>query len=250
MVLASRHVARQVKLSVRWLITSREFANYTYDLTDRNKDQLAWFIAGVADIDVDQVWAYFREVEDNQELRAYMRARLLESHRDREFDETPYYGRRIGWYALIRATRPRVVVETGTEKGLGSLIIAEALRANEYGHLHTVDIEESSGLLIGPEYGQFVSRVHSDSLRALADIKDVDLFIHDSDHSAAHERNEFIAIAPNLTGSAIVLSDNSHATSELSAWSSVEARRFLYFSEEPLDHWYRGAGIGVSLPNP
>jgi len=44
-----------------------------------------------------------------------------------------------------------------------------------------------------------------------------------------------------------VLSDNSHATTELAKWSLRQGRRFMYFAEEPLDHWYPGAGIGVSM---
>ena len=53
----------------------------------------------------------------------------------------------------MRATKPKIVVETGTEKGLGSLVLAEALIKNESGRLITIDMEPSSGLLIGPEYG-------------------------------------------------------------------------------------------------
>ena len=37
------------------------------------------------------------------------------------------YGRRLGWYALVRALKPRTVVETGADKGLGSCVLA-ALR--------------------------------------------------------------------------------------------------------------------------
>jgi hypothetical protein len=245
--IASRHAAQQVALSVRWLFGSREFANFTYDLTDQNKDQLAWFVSSISGTPVEEIRSYFGELENNTELQTYLRARLRETRRHREFDDTPFYGRRIGWYALVRATQPLVVVETGTEKGLGSLVIAEALKANGRGHLHTIDIEESSGLLIGPEYQSFVTRVHSDSVLALPDIENVDVFLHDSDHSAEHERNEYIAVAANLTESAIVLSDNSHATSELSEWSSDQGRRFYYFAEKPKNHWYPGAGIGVSV---
>jgi predicted O-methyltransferase YrrM len=42
-------------------------------------------------------------------------------------------------YSLIRATKPEVVVETGTNKGFSGLMIADALRANGRGHLHTID---------------------------------------------------------------------------------------------------------------
>ena len=86
---------------------------------------------------------------------------------------------------------PSVVVETGTEKGLGSLILAEALRKNRSGRLITIDMEPSSGLLIGDEYGGIIERVINDSLLAISKIDQIDIFIHDSDHSAEHEAREF-----------------------------------------------------------
>jgi len=44
-----------------------------------------------------------------------------------------------------------------------------------------------------------------------------------------------------------VLSDNSHSTDALAKWSRATGRDFLFFQERPEHHWYRGAGIGVSL---
>lgn len=41
--------------------------------------------------------------------------------------------------ALVRAHRPEVVVETGTYRGHGTLYMADALRRNGRGHLHTAD---------------------------------------------------------------------------------------------------------------
>jgi predicted O-methyltransferase YrrM len=142
---------------------------------------------------------------------------------------------------------PSVVVETGTEKGLGSLVLAEALRKNRSGRLITIDMEPSSGLLIGDEYGGIIERVINDSLLAISNIDQIDIFIHDSDHSAEHEAREFEILQSRLTSDGIVISDNSHVTTELAKWSLQHGRRFMYFSEEPLNHWYPGAGIGVSV---
>lgn len=143
--------------------------------------------------------------------------------------------------------KPQLVVETGTEKGLGSLVLAEALIQNGSGRLITVDMEPSSGLLIGAKYDGVIQRVIDDSLVAISQIDQIDLFIHDSDHSAEHEAQEFELLQSRLSVNGIVLSDNSHATTELAKWSLRQGRRFMYFAEEPLDHWYPGAGIGVSM---
>jgi hypothetical protein len=157
------------------------------------------------------------------------------------------FGRRIGWYAFIRANKPEHVVETGTDKGLGSVVIAAALLRNGAGRLTTIDNNPLSGYLISGQYATVTDRVIDDSLAALAALDRVDLFLHDSDHSAEHERREFEAIAPALTDRALVLSDNAHNTQELSRWAELTGRQYTFFDERPLKHWYPGCGIGVAF---
>jgi hypothetical protein len=94
--------------------------------------------------------------------------------------------------------------------------------------------------------GGVIERVIDDSLQAILKINQIDLFIHDSDHSAEHETREFELVKTRLSDDGIVLSDNSHVTKELANWSLQNGRKFMYFAEEPLNHWYPGAGIGVS----
>jgi cephalosporin hydroxylase len=246
MMLILRHLWNFTKLSVRWLLRSKEFANFTYDLTEQNKAYLAHFVANISGISVNDANLYMREIEDNVQVRDYVWARLKSHRRGNEIDDRAFYGRRVGWYVLIRAHKPQIVVETGTEKGLGSLVIAEALRKNGKGKLVTIDMEPSSGLLIGPEYSGTIERMIGDSLECLLAIDTIDFFIHDSDHSAEHELAELNAVLPRLSADAIVLSDNSHVTNELQKWALLNERRFAYFAENPLNHWYNGAGIGVS----
>lgn len=242
-----RHLARNFKKSIYWLFKSKEFANFTYDLTPANKDYLAWFIANVCSVSIGEIRGYFDELESNTHLDEYISAGLRAHHRGNEIDRQAFFGRRIGWYAIVRTTKPLVVVETGTEKGLGSLVLAEALLKNGSGRLITIDMEPSAGLLIGAEYEGVIERMIDDSLLAISKIDQIDLFIHDSDHSAEHEAREFAILQSRLTVDGIVLSDNSHATTELANWSLRHGRRFMYFAEEPLNHWYPGAGIGVSM---
>ena len=45
-----------------------------------------------------------------------------------------------------------------------------------------------------------------------------------------------------------MIGDNSHVTNKLAEWSVENGRKFLFFSEKPQEHWYPGAGIGVSFP--
>src|SRR6478735_9267304 len=235
--LVARHDARVVGRSLRWLATSREHTNFTYELAAHNVDQLAWFVADVAGIEHADAARYVEEIRTDDELRDAIAGRLRSSERRGLTDPVPRYARRVGWYAFVRALRPEFVVETGTDKGLGTLGVV------------TVDSNAAAGSLICGPYDAYVERRTGASLQVLADLGEgVDLFLHDSDHSAAHEAAELLAIEPHLAPGALVLSDNAHVTNELSSWSEARGRRFLYFGEQPEAHWYPGAGIGASVP--
>src|SRR6266446_10867828 len=81
-------------------------------------------------------------------------------------------------------------------------------------------------------------------------LSDIDLFINDSDHSAEYEYKEYLTVADKLTPSAVILGDNSHVSDSLRRFSEMRHRRFLFFQEKPKEHWYPGAGIGISYLGP
>ena len=242
-----RHLARNFKKSIPWLFRSKEFANFTYDLTAANKEYLAWFVAEICCISVKEGHGYFHVPETNSQPDACIKTGLANHRRANELYGKAFSSRRNGWNAIFRGKKPSVVVGTGTEKALGPLVLAEALLKNGLGHLTTVDMETTSGLLIGKEYGGVIKRAIDDSLSAISRLDRIDLFIHDSDHSAEHEARDFDLLSTRLSYGGIVLSDNSHVTTELAEWSFRHSRRFIYFAEQPLNHWYPGAGIGVSM---
>jgi hypothetical protein len=247
--MVGRHNARMAAASVRWLVRSREHTNLTYNLTPLNREHLAWFVAFVANVPVARVRGYLDEIEGDTALQEHVRAGTEASARRGIADPEARYGRRVGWYAIVRALAPAHIVETGTDKGLGSCVLASALLRNGAGRLTTIDINPASGYLISPPYDAVVDRRVGDSLETLSGLDTpVDLFLHDSDHSPEYEAAEFAAVAPHLSDRAFVLSDNAHVTNELSTWAERNKRRFLFFDERPAAHWYTGDGIGVALP--
>lgn len=233
-------------VSTRWLFTSREHTNYTYDLTSLNRRHLTWFVANIARIDVRTARGYIEEVLSDDALRYHIADVTRASPRRWLADPSALLGRRIGWYALVRARRPQHVVETGTDKGLGSVVLAAALLRNGSGRLTTIDYNPASGYLISGPYATVVDRVVGDSVSTLASVRDVDLFLHDSDHSADYERREIETVAGALTADALVLSDNAELTDELARWAEQTGRRFAFFDERPANHWFGGVGIGVA----
>ena len=139
-------------------------------------------------------------------------------------------------------------METGTDKGLGSCVLASALMRNGSGRLTTLDVNPDSGYLIVGRYADAVDRVVGDSVSAIGTGNSpVDVFLHDSLHTYEHERAEFDAVENRLAGGAVVLTDNADVTDALLDWTSEHGRHFLYFAEKPEKHWFPGGGIGASF---
>ncbi|SCG72077.1 Methyltransferase domain-containing protein [Micromonospora echinaurantiaca] len=248
----ARHDAKVLRTSARWLLTSREHHNYTYDLTKLSRHHLAWFVSVVCDIPVKQVRAYLDEIESDDTLRQHIQQATAGAARRGLADKQVRYARRIGWYAIVRASRPTHVVETGVDKGLGSCVLAAALLRNaaegHTGRVTSLDINPEAGYLARTApWAEVVDLVIGDSIASIAALdRPVDLFLHDSDHSRAHERREFEAVESKLAPNALLLTDNVTATNVLAEHAERTGRRFLAYRETPANHWYPGDGIGVA----
>lgn len=249
--LVCRTLCPEIRSALVWLVRSREHTNLTYDLADTSRAYLACFIAQVGGISRPDADAYIREIEEDDELRGWLRTRINESPFRWITDPEPRYGRRIGWYALARALKPRLVIETGVDKGLGAVVLAAALLRNAAeghpGRYLGTDINPRAGFLLGDPYDRVCDVVLGDSAETLSAFEGhVDLFLHDSDHTPAYERSEYEAIAPRLSEGAVLLTDNAEVTTVLLEYAAETGRDFLYWREEPIEHWSRGGGIGAA----
>jgi len=198
------------------------------------------------------------------EIQSYInearKDKLLETHIIKETRRSPQssyadlrvsFGRRLGWYAFVRALRPKVIIETGIDKGLGSVLLCSALLRNKSdgfeGRYYGTDINPDAGYLLSAPYSEVGEVLYGDSIESLQKFNQIiDLFINDSDHSSEYEKKEYLTIKNKLAPTAYILGDNSHITDELATFSADAGRSFLFFKEEPYNHWYPGAGIGIS----
>jgi predicted O-methyltransferase YrrM len=194
---------------------------------------------------------YLNEIDNDEDMKGRIQSRIAESSMRHCYDPVFAVGRRMGWYAFVRILKPKVIIETGVDKGHGSVVLCAALIRNEGegfpGQYYGTDINPRAGYLLTDPYSRVGKILYGDSLQSLNKIAEIDVFINDSDHSAEYERREYEAILPKLRPGGIILGDNSHATSILAKFSEEHGRQFLFFREQPEDHWYPGAGIGISF---
>jgi predicted O-methyltransferase YrrM len=245
-------IFRQLGCFLRWAFVSKEYYNWTYDLTDLNKSYLASYVAVVTGHEVGIIESYINEIENDQELRNTLIERTIQSRDRHSCDVQPRYGKRLGWYALIRATKPRIIVETGVDRGLGTAVIAAALRRNDQdgfpGTVYATDIVPDCGHLLAEPYKKYCHLLIGDSVESLKKFdQPADIFLHDSCHTPEYEWAEFMAIEKQLQPEALVMSDNSLMTDKLREFARRRGLSFLYFQDQPKKHWWPGDGIGTAF---
>ena len=235
-----------------WGFHSREETNYTYDLSESSLFYLAHTISVVTHTDLATVQRYINEAREDTALKKTVIQAVQVSKFRFVSDARCEFGRRVGWYALARILKPRVIMETGVDKGHGAVLLCAALLKNRAegaaGLYYGTDINQEAGWLLRPPYSEVGTVLFGDSIQSLRAFPGkIDLFINDSDHSAEYEYREYRTVADKLTAGAVILGDNSHVTPMLAKFAAECGMEFLYFHEVPRDHWYPGAGIGIAF---
>ena len=249
--LVSAYLGPSVKRALFWAFKRTEDSNFYYDVTDRNMRHLNHFIAGASGVPFELAKSLSDEIQNSQEFSETVKRFKVDRPGLTSFSFAP--GRRIGWYQLVRITKPKVVLETGVHQGVGALTICLALERNAQeghpGRYIGTDINPKAGELISDLAFEFAEVKIGDSIESIESLDcEVDLYISDSDHTAGYEKLELLAVEKKLAKGGLVLSDNAHATDVLEEWSVERGRRFNFFRESPEGHWYPGAGIGMSTP--
>ncbi len=153
---------------LRWWVRARETTNLTYPITPLSRLQLAALTAQVTGATPERVLELFDELEQDGALRAHIVQLASAPERRHKSDPHMPYGRRLVWYALVRLLRPQQVVETGVEKGLGSVVICAALLRNRAeghpGQYIGTDINPRAGYLLAGPYAE-VGRIAADRSR-------------------------------------------------------------------------------------
>jgi len=249
---ASKYFNKKYWQILKWGFKSKEDTNYTFHLTKANLSYMIHAISVVTGKKYSEILYYIKEAEDDMELKNYITEAIQKSNYKKFADLEIRFGKRLGWYAFVRTMKPKIVIETGVDKGLGSVILCSAILKNRdegfEGQYFGTDINPSAGYLLDGKYKAAGQILYGDSIETLTKFKDtIDLFINDSDHSTEYEYQEYQTIKHLITDDSVILGDNSHCSDKLALFSIETNRNFLFFKEEPLNHWYPGAGIGISF---
>jgi predicted O-methyltransferase YrrM len=156
-------------------------------------------------------------------------------------------------YAVLRAIRPTVAVETGVANGFSTAFSLLALQANGEGHLHSIDLprevgreyeagtfyegEGRAGIPPGSEPGWLIpaalkerwtlilGRSQEELPPLLAGLGTIDSFMHDSEHSFDCMWFEFNTAWPHLRPGGVLLSDDVNSTEAFGRFAAQESRR-------------------------
>lgn len=244
-----------------WLKRASECRNpiilgqaFAYDL---QRFKLLKLAAGLSHAQSRQL---LREIEDDYEFIGEIRERLSKwsQYRPRALDFMMFPGsgsvflNEVTLYAVVRARRPQVMIETGGTPGKSTAFILRAMALNNTGHLYTIDLpppeitenkldEHDSWheqrpanlasnwavpdslrtrhtLLLG------TSREHLPSLpQALGH---TDIFFHDSDHSYENMMWEFETAFPALSPQGLLLSGDVLANTSFFEFCQDRRLRF------------------------
>jgi hypothetical protein len=168
-------------------------------------------------------------------------------------------------YALARLLRPEHIVEAGVSSGVSSAHFLAALRRNNRGRLHSIDLPtRQRGPTLAPGESMVALPPGHDSgwsvperLRERWDLRigpsqkllpplveevtSIGLFLHDDLHTPAHLTFELETIRPKLAPGAVVLADNT-------VWTGDAFPRFARSLGVRMARRGRGDLVGLRVP--
>ncbi|MGI5459883.1 class I SAM-dependent methyltransferase [Streptomyces sp. CA-249302] len=134
-------------------------------------------------------------------------------------------------WCVVLHLHPAVVVETGVARGITSRVVLEALEHNGEGHLWSVDlphpfepgIRAQTGVAVPPDRRSRWSYVEGSSRRRLPPLLRrlgrVDVFVHDSLHTARNTRFEMECVGRVLTPGGVMLVDDISTHQGFDDWT-------------------------------
>jgi len=232
-----------------YVLLDPDVGDFTYELD--NQGELVEFLADALALDPAIIAGHLAEIRSEPALTRELTARVRWRP---DMKRRVGLAHRVAWYAVVRAKKPRLVVETGIKHGLGSLVLLVALERNARegsgGRLISVDEDPFSGWVVPEALRGSWERVIGSTYDALEPAlagEAVDLFI--SDTSPEHQLVLFdMRAALRHAAPGIILIDgHGDRTTVLPELAAELGGEYRYFAERPRHSIYPGAGLGFAL---
>lgn len=231
-----------------WLVRSREWTNLSYDYESIGVTSMAAAIGAITGVDPRLIRGFAAELRADAAFAERYRQRVASTRLRYITEPQLHFGKCLFFYMLVRAAKPQLVFEAGTEKGLSALAICHALASNATGapgRLITVDIATDRGDFLEGDEGGLAIRLTGNSIAELAAMDaEIDLFIHDTASDPDHCRLQFAALEAHLAPGALVYT--SWFTEEFVEFCERNGLAYLEVVERPLNHWYSGRRFGIA----
>jgi predicted O-methyltransferase YrrM len=180
------------------------------------------FIAHLTGAQTETIAGYFEEINSNHQFHSQLNENRNKVSRRSSWGWGWGVGLDLGQvlYAICRHKKPQMVVETGVASGESSSYFLEALENNQSGRLYSIDpgwpaagqTERLPGWVI-PDYlrnrWQLLQGSSDRELEPLLKkLGQIDIFLHDSDHSYRNMIWEYRTAWSHLNPAGLLLSHN------------------------------------------
>ncbi len=242
---AMRHPLRAVRRLVETARLSR--------LSDtKERELLVGFLSNVFDADTQRILEEYQR----SGIGAWMERRRAELHKF----QGPY---RLGAtpvvdcetiYFLVRALKPTIVVETGVCYGVSSAYILHALKANRRGTLYSIDLgntpnEPPNGFFVPLDlrdrWQLLIGDCKHELPQLLAELRQIDLFHHDSLHTYDHMMWEYQTALPYLRPNGILSSHDVRTI--VSLRNPLQRNPFETFCEQNHLYSVMSHNVGIAI---
>jgi len=145
-------------------------------------------------------------------------------------------------YSLVRLTKPSVVVETGVGRGVTSYQILRALKENRKGILFSIELpmlklgaKKDVGVLVPTSLRSRWKLIYGPGVREMnrlrKQVQNIDMFVHDSNHSYLNQRAEYQFALHWLKKGGLLVSDDVGNDALLEASEEFNGR--LMMAKQP-----------------
>lgn len=247
-----QHILKVASLAIKTAFNSRETSTYTYKLTTENEAYLKNIVATITQTSFAEVTTYFEEIYNDKIFQDGIKDMIAKSNLRKKKDLRTDFGSRIAWYAFVRILKPKVIVENGVEIGFTASILCKALERNylegNFGKYYGLDIDNNAGFLIKKQLNEksIAKIILGDAIESIRNLDEkVDFYFSDGIRTYEYEQEEFMELNKKINKNSIVVTNKALFSKALFEASMQSSRKFIYFQEAPLKHWYKGAGIGI-----